>query len=159
MSQKTLVAYFSKGGAAAKYAHVIAETLEARGFPVDQVDLHVDRTPDLQPYENVVIGTGIRVGIVYRMGKRILRRPELKEKRVAVFLASGIAVTDAPRARRRFLEPLMKRFGLTPIAFQAFAGMLPGGEGLKLVDNTDPAAARKWASDLADLLLAAEKEA
>ena len=87
MSQKTLIAYFSKGGAASKYAHAIAETLEEKGFPVDEVDLHTNKAPDLNEYDNVIIGTGVRIGVVYRMGKRILRRNELKDKRLAVFLA------------------------------------------------------------------------
>lgn len=156
MPQKTLVAYFSKGGAASKYAHVVAETLQEKGFPVDEVDLHLDRAPDLDPYENVVIGTGVRIGIVYRMGKRILRRPELKHKRLAVYLASGIAVQDEPRAERRFLSPLMKRFGLHPMATRTFPGMLPGGEGGKLVDNTRPEEARQWAEEIADSFLSAE---
>lgn len=156
MPARTLVAYFSKGGATSRYAQVVAETLAARGFPVDRVDLHVERAPKLDDYANVVIGTGVRIGVVYRMGKRILRRQELKGKRLAVFLASGIAVHDPERARNNFLTPLFKRFGLQPMSFVALPGMLPGGDHGELVDNTQPDEARRWADGLAEQLLAAE---
>ena len=157
MSQKTLIAYFSKGGAASKYAHAIAETLEEKGFPVDEVDLHTNKAPDLNAYDNVIIGTGVRIGVVYRMGKRILRRNELKDKRLAVFLASGIAVEDHERAKKRFLEPLLRRFNLRPMAFEAFPGMLPG-DGGQLTDCTKPKRAQVWAAELADQLVAADSQ-
>ena len=155
MTQKTLVAYFSKGGASGDYARIVAEVLASRGHQVELVDLRKQRKPELAGYDNVVLGTGVRIGRVYRRGRKFLRSEELAGKRLAIFLSSGIAVDDAGESKKKFLEPLVDKLGLDPLMCDAFPGKVPGPGG-KLEDKTDPERARRWAEELAAKLAAAD---
>lgn len=154
MDARTLVAYISAGGATEGYARIIAETLESRGHTVDLLDLRRERVPDLSGYENVVVGTGVRVAMVYRKGKQFLRRKDLKGRRLAVYLSSGMAIAEPEKARERFLAPLIAKYDLAPVMYDAFPGKMPTAGG-KLEDRTDPDLARRWAEALAERLSAA----
>ncbi len=151
MPESVAVVYFSKGGAAARYADVVATELEAAGHAVTTIDLRDARRLALEPYSTIVFGTGVRIGMVYWRARRFLKRKELSNKIFAVFLASGIAVKDPDKARRKFLEPLLARRRLRPVMAVAFPGMLPGAGG-KLEDKTDEESARVWARELATRL-------
>ena len=145
MPSRTLIAYFSKGGAAARYAQTIAETLAGQGIEIDLVDLRVSRKPDIARYDNVILGTGVRIGMVYRRARQFLKTPSLKNKRLAVFLASGIAIEDAEASAQKFLLPLFRKLSLKPVAYVALPGYVPGNQD----DATlDPALAKTWASEL-----------
>jgi len=129
MDGRTLLAYVSAGGATERYAHIIAETLRSRGHVVDVIDLKRDNIPDLSSYGSVVVGTGVRMGMVYRKGKRLLRRKDLEGRRLAIFLSSGIAIKSAEKSKAKFLEPLVEKYGLDPAMYDAFPGKMPGSGG------------------------------
>jgi menaquinone-dependent protoporphyrinogen IX oxidase len=152
VGEKTLLAYISAGGATEGYAGVIADVLRSRGHTVDLVDLKREKVRDLTPYANVVVGTGVRMAMVYRKGKRFLARKDLAGKVLAVYLSSGIAIAKPEEAREKFLDPLIERHGLSPVMYIALPGKAPGGPGGKLDDRTEPDLARKWAEELADRL-------
>ena len=151
MPQRTLIAYITKGGATADYARIIADVLGAAGHIVDVVDLRKQKQPDLSGVENVVVGSGVRIGMVYRVGKRFLRRPDLRRKRLAIFLSSGIAIEDAEKAKQKFLDPLIRKYDLHPVMCDALAGKTPGPKD-KVPDTTNPESARAWAEKLAGRL-------
>ncbi len=151
MPEKTLVAYFSKGGASGMYAQIVAEVLGSHGHSVDLVNLEQRGKPDLTGYDNVVVGTGVRIGRVYRKGRKFLRREELGGKRLAIFLSSGIAVDDAAQSKEKFLTPLLRKYELAPLMCDALPGKIPGPGG-KLEDKTDSQRARSWAEELASKL-------
>jgi menaquinone-dependent protoporphyrinogen oxidase len=155
MSKRVLIAYVSKRGATRDYAQVVGETLRSRGHKVDLVDLKKDRKPDLSPYDVVVVGTGVQMGMVYRKGKRVLERKELAGKQVAIFLSSGIAIEDPEGSREKFLTPLVERLGLHPLMCDAFPGRMPG-DVRHANDRTDPEIARRWAEELAEKLSPSE---
>jgi menaquinone-dependent protoporphyrinogen IX oxidase len=148
---RTLLAYVSAGGATEYYAGVVAEVLRSRGYVVDLVNLRRDKVPDLSSYENAVLGTGVRMGMVYRKGKQFLRRSDLKGRPLGVFLSSGMAVEDPKGAKEKFLTPIVDKYGLVPTMYDAFPGKMPGSGG-KLEDRTDPEVARRWAEELGDRL-------
>jgi menaquinone-dependent protoporphyrinogen oxidase len=147
MAAKTLVVYYSKGGATEDYARIVAQVLGSGGHEVELVNLRNRVKLNLADYDNVVVGTGVRIGMVYRKGKRFLRRKQLKGKRLAIFLSSGIAVEDAEKSKRKFLTPLVEKYGLDPVAYDALPGKVPGPGG-ELENKTDPGRARLWAEDL-----------
>ena len=147
MGSGTLLAYISAGGATEQYADVIAETLRSRGREVKLVDLKREKIPDLSQYDAVILGTGVRMAMIYRRGKQFLRRKDLKGKRLAVYLSSGMAIQDPQKAKARFLAPLIEKCGLTPVMYDAFPGKMPGA-GSKLDDRTDADVAREWAEEL-----------
>ena len=148
---KTLLVYVTAGGATEQYARVVAEALRSRGHAVDVVDLKRDRVADLSPYANVIVGSGVRMAMVYRAAKQFLGRKDLEGKRLAVFLSSGIAVQDREKARERFLTPLVTKLSLTPVMYTALPGITPGQAG-KGKDTSDLEGARQWALELAGKL-------
>lgn len=151
MAPKTVIAYVTKGGATALCARTVADVLTAAGHQVDVIDLKKKRKPQLAEYRNVVLGTGVRIGMVYRLGKRFLRRKELRDKRLAIFLSSGIAVEDAEKSKQKFLDPLVKKYDLHPVMCDAFPGRTPGPAN-EMTDTTDPERVKKWAEALASKL-------
>jgi menaquinone-dependent protoporphyrinogen IX oxidase len=151
MNSRTLLAYVTAGGATEKYARVIADALRAHGHEVDLVDLKRERIRDLAAYENIVVGAGVRMTMVYRRGKQFLARRDLKGKRLAVYLSSAMAIDEPDKARDKFLAPLIRRHGLSPVMCDAFPGNVPTAPG-KLEDRTDADVARRWAEELAGRL-------
>jgi len=150
MSNRTLVAYITSGGATREYANVIADVLRSRGHEVVLLDLKREVVDDLSPYDLVVLGMGVRMFMVYRKGKQFLARRDVQGKKLAIFLSSAMAIESRQKARERFLRPLVERYGLSPVAYDALPGKMPVA-GAKLEDRTDPAAAREWAVALDDL--------
>ena len=71
---KSLVAYATKGGVTAESAQIIAEVLEKQfKHEVDVVNLEEHKSPDITPYDNVFIGSGIRAGQWYGRAKKMLK--------------------------------------------------------------------------------------
>ena len=151
MAGKTLLAYVSAGGATESYAKVVAEVLTSRGRQVDVVNMKSQRVGDLGPYDSVVVGAGVRMGLVYRAAKRLLKRSDLSGKRVAFFLSSYLALESPDKAREKYLTPMMKKYGLEPVMYDAFPGKMPA-PGEKAADTIDLDVARKWAEELAGKL-------
>jgi len=151
MPSRTLLAYVTAGGATERYAHVIADALRSHGQTVDVVDLKRQAVADLSAYDNVVVGAGVRIAMVYRKAKSFLVRKDLRGKRIAVYLSSAMAVADPDKAKARFLTPFMEKHGLAPVMYDAFPGIVPGAGG-KLADRTDADRARRWAEELAGRL-------
>ncbi len=148
MQGRTLIAHITAGGATRMYADVIAETLRSRGLEADVVDLKREKVADLSGYSSVVLGAGVRMFMVYRKGKSFLARSDLKGKPLGVFLSSAMALDKPGEAREKFLDPLVKRNGLSPLMCDAFPGKIPLGPG-NLEDKTDADLARKWAEEFA----------
>ena len=151
MRERIAVVFFTKGGAAGFYAGVVADELRDAGHEVSLMNLREIRKPSLEAYSTVVVGSGVRIGMVYWRARRFLRRKELRGKTLAVFIASGVAIDDPDKACRKFLEPVVEKRGLEPIALAAFPGMTPLGPG-KYEDTTDAAPALAWAAELAGML-------
>ncbi len=148
MGIQTAVVYFTKGGAAEIYATAVADELAGFGHIVDVIDLRKNDSPNLDAYDNVILGTGVRIGMVYRRAKRFLKRDDLKDKNLAIFLASGIAIDEPERSEEKFLEPMIKKYGLEPVKCDAFPGYVPGHDE-DSPETVDADIARDWAASLA----------
>jgi menaquinone-dependent protoporphyrinogen IX oxidase len=150
MNSKTLVAYFTKGGASEEYAKVIANTLTANGFVVETCNLAHD-IPDVASFDTVVLGTGVRISRVYRRWKKVLKQKELGSKNLYIFLSSGMAIEEPDKAVEKFLRPLIEKYGLKPKSLVSFPGKLPEKwaklDGQKETIKLDKAKA--WALEIA----------
>jgi menaquinone-dependent protoporphyrinogen IX oxidase len=156
VSEHVLVAFVTAGGATERYANAVAEALRTSGVTVDVANLKRDRVDDLSAYSTVVVGTGVRMGLVYMAAKRFLGRKDLGSKRVAVFLSSGVAIQDRAKAREAFLTPLVKRLGLTPVSYTALPGAVPGRAGTA-GDKVDLELARSWVGEVVAGLAGGER--
>lgn len=149
MTNKTLVAYFTKGGATEEYAKVIAETLTASGLAVEIRNLASD-IPDVTAYDTVVLGTGVRMFTVYRRWRKVLKQKTLRDKRLFVFLSSGTAIEEPDKAVEKFLQPLMNKYNLKPASLVSFPGKIPEKwaklDGEK--ETMKPEKAKQWAQKI-----------
>jgi len=150
MNRQILVAYFTKGGASEEYAKIIAETLKAKGLSVETCNLAFN-VPDVTAYDTIVLGTGVRMFRVYRPWKKILKQKRLKEKHLYMFLSSGTAIEEPEKAVDKFLNPIVKKYGLKPESLVSFPGKIPEKwakmDGSK--DTMKPEKAKAWAEEIA----------
>lgn len=153
MTNKILVAYFTKGGATEEYAKVIAETLTANRIAVEKRNL-AHEVPDVTDFDTIVLGTGVRMFTVYRRWRKVLKQKALREKRLFIFLSSGTAIEDPDKAVEKFLRPLVDKYGLKPVLLISFPGKIPE-KWAKLntqKETMNPEKARDWALKIASQL-------
>jgi len=83
---KILVAYASKSGTTAKCAKMLAEYLSG----TELVDL-TKKTPNLDNYDLIVIGSSIRMGYLHKAAGVFINehRQQLLKKKTAFFFCSG----------------------------------------------------------------------
>ena len=150
MTQRTLIAFQTKTGATAEYASIIAGVLTGEfDHEVDIIDLRTSKVPELTLYDNVVIGSGIRIGRLYGRPKRLFKDKRLGGKRVAVFLASGEAGEAPEGTSAKYEQKICQKYHhFKPLACNAFGGVYPKAK----MDYRDPEMARAWAMRLGELL-------
>lgn len=150
MTNKTLVAYFTKGGASEEYAKVITETLIENGHAVETYNL-ANNIPNVEPFDTIILGTGVRMFRVYRPWKKILKQKALSNKALFMFLSSGTAIEEPDKAVDKFLRPLVEKYGLKPRSLVSFPGKIPE-KWAKLDGNKatmQPSKAKVWAEEIA----------
>ena len=150
MNRKTLVAYYTKGGASEEYAKVIVETLTENGLVVEICNLAHD-IPEVAAFDTVVLGTGVRMFRVYRPWKKVLKQKALSNKQLFMFLSSGTAIEDPNKAVEKFLRPLVEKYDLKPKSLVSFPGKIPEKwaklDGQKETMKLEKA--RAWAQEIA----------
>ena len=88
MNGKTLIAYVTKGGVTEEAAHAITEVLRDQyGLEVDLVNLKKDSSPNLAQYKNIIVGSGVRGGKVYKEALEFLKK-DFGDNRIAFFVSS-----------------------------------------------------------------------
>jgi menaquinone-dependent protoporphyrinogen IX oxidase len=124
---KTLIAYSTKGGVTGESAGIIADVLHDKyGFDVDIVDLKKQSKPDLSEYDNVFIGSGIRVGRWYGRAKDLLKS-DFTGKNVVIFLSACSAgdPKSHDEAVTKYLDDVLAKYpNVKPIATAAFGGRM-----------------------------------
>lgn len=147
---KTLIAYITKGGATEESARKIADVLRSKyQLEVDLVDLKEQKVPDLTPYQNIVVGGGVRGGRVYGKALKFLEN-DLSGKNVAFFVSSTWAGTPGSyeNAKVRFVEKNLAKYPkISPVSTEAFGGRIRYFRKT-MVDNTDLAKVEAWAEEL-----------
>jgi len=147
---KTLIAYITKGGATEESARKIADVLRSKyQLEVDLVDLKEQKIPDLTPYQNIVVGGGVRGGRVYGKALKFLEN-DLSGKNVAFFVSSTWAGTPGSyeNAKVRFVEKNLAKYPkISPVSTEAFGGRIRYFRKT-MVDNTDLAKVEAWAEEL-----------
>jgi menaquinone-dependent protoporphyrinogen IX oxidase len=145
---KTLVAYVTKGGATKEAADLIAETLrEKYGLEVDVVDLKKQKHPDITPYENIIVGGGVRTGGIYGEAVEFMKQ-DFKGKRVAVFICAALSKNPVKMnklAERYITEGVASKTSL--VSREAFGGCIKLF-GKAIADGRDPARIRAWTEEL-----------
>lgn len=151
---KTLIAYASRGGVTKEYSEIIAEVLrEKHGHEVDTIDIRKEKTPDISDYDNIILGTGVRMQRVYKEGLSFLKN-DFGEKKVAVFLSSNEAGTpnSYDDAVRKYMNPISENHpNLNLVGIEGFGGRIRV-LGKTTVDTRDPGKVEGWAEQLGEKL-------
>ena len=155
---RTLIAYATKSGVTGEYANIIAEVLrEKYRFDVDVLNLKEKTKPDLSQYDNIFIGSGIRMGRWYGKAKDLLKN-DFKGKRVVIFLSACSAgdPKSHDEAVTNYLDNVLVKYPhLKPVATGAFGGRMKMF-GKVQADTCDPDKVREWAEQVGRMLAAAE---
>jgi menaquinone-dependent protoporphyrinogen oxidase len=150
IANKTLIAYVSKSGATEEAARKIAEILRSKfQLEVDLVDLKEQNSPNLEQYQNIVTGGGVRGGRVYGKTLKFLEN-NLSGKKVAFFVSSSWAGTPGSyeNARTKFVENTLTKYPkINAVSTEAFGGRIRYLRRTML-DNTDLAKVAAWAEEL-----------
>lgn len=146
---KTLIVYVTKSGVTEENAKIISDILTKEyNFEVDLINLKISPKPELSQYENIIIGSGVRMGMWYGKAKKFLKN-KFENKNVAIFLSSGAAGVPETygEAIMKYINNKLAKFPhLKPVATEAFGGRYSGRFGDE--DYTDPEKVKEWAIDL-----------
>lgn len=149
-TNKTLIAYETKGGATEEIAQKIAETLRAKfHLNVDLVDLKKQKPPSLDLYRNIVVGSGIRVGKAYDKALKFLEN-HFVNKKVAFYVCCGDAADPekCEGAKVKYIENVLAKYPeVKPVSTAAFGGRMKM-LGKIVFDNLDLSKAEAWAQEL-----------
>jgi menaquinone-dependent protoporphyrinogen oxidase len=152
LPNKTLIAYVTKGGATREAARKIADVLCAKfNLEVEVVDLKKQKMPDLNQFNNVIVGGGVRFGRVYSKAVEFLKN-DFSGKKVAFYVCSSWAGTPTPEsyknAKNKFVENTLAKCKLTDtVSSEAFGGRIRYIRKT-MVDNTDLTKVEAWAEQL-----------
>jgi menaquinone-dependent protoporphyrinogen IX oxidase len=152
MSDKsTLVAYVTKGKATEEAAELIGQVLRNDfGLSVDIVDLKAS-SPDIDDYSNVIIGSGVRMGRVYKKALKFMEN-DFSGNNIAVFLSSleGGDEKSHGEAIEKYVEKEVKtRLNVEPVAAETFGGRIKIF-GFSVQDNIDREKIRDWAKEVGE---------
>ena len=151
---KTLIAFATKSGVTGESANIIADVLKNRfGHEVDVVNLKEIKSPDIEPYDNIFIGSGIRMGMWYGRAKRMLKK-DSAGKKLVIFLSSSSAgdPKQYDKAVNDYItKTLTKNPDLKPVAAEAFGGRFKMF-GKVRDDSYDPEKVRAWAEKVGEKL-------
>ncbi|MHC1710128.1 MAG: flavodoxin domain-containing protein [Methanomassiliicoccales archaeon] len=126
---RVLVAYGTRWGSTEDVAKEIASLIRKKGIPADTTDLGKNDTEDLEPYEMVVIGSGIAYGSWSKGALRFLERNSkiLSEKRLAMFACCGDLLFDPSKMdeyESKYLRDVARKHGLEPFSLGLFGGVI-----------------------------------
>jgi|Deesub1362A_J573_1020465.scaffolds.fasta_scaffold00107_34 menaquinone-dependent protoporphyrinogen oxidase len=149
---RTLIAFGTRYGATAEVAQEIAGILqEIYHLEVDLVDLSSRDIKNLQLYNNIIVGSGIKMGRWTGKARRLLQQFHKKcpqGKKLAVFVCSGRAgePDQYDFAIERYVRQVILRCLKTtkPVAYEAFGGRKPLPDHT-FKDNRDWGKIREWA--------------
>ncbi|MGD8543772.1 MAG: flavodoxin domain-containing protein [Candidatus Bathyarchaeota archaeon] len=153
MVYKTLVAFASKGGATKEASEIIADALkEKHKFTVDLVNLK-KKSPNLEEYDNIVIGSGVRNGKVYDKALKFLKQ-DFGDRKIAFFVCSGDAgdPNKYEEAYTKYITDVLANYpNIRTVAAEAFGGRMKM-LWKTVFNNFDPAKIRAWAEKLGSKL-------
>lgn len=84
MDKKTLVTYASKHGSTAGIAEKIGEMLRHKGLQTDVLD--VGSVHNLTPYNNIILGSSVYIGLWHKKAVRFLRKNSEQLAGMAVWI-------------------------------------------------------------------------
>ena len=138
--EKALIVYGTRWGGTVKVADRIGETLKSNGYSVDIVNAK-DNPPSPEPYNLVVIGSGISANKWTKESIEYLKKysSRLREKKSAFFISCGAVEKEKQEDRESdyqvMLPDIVSRYGLNPVMFGFFGGVIDFKSDFNLLDR------------------------
>jgi len=156
LENKTLIAYETKGGATEEVARKIAETLRNKsGLEVDLVDLRRQKIQNIDSYQNIILGSGIRGAKAYDKALKFLEN-HFGDRKVAFYVCCGDAADPekCASAKVKYIENVLANYPkINPVATEMFGGRMKM-LGKTIYDNLDLSKAEAWAEELGKIFSA-----
>ena len=147
---RTLIAYVTEGGTTEDYANAISSVLtDEFKLQVELANLKKIYNPDLTPYQNIFVGTGIKMFKIHKEGAEFLEKTDFGDRKVVIFFSSLI-----PRdvVIQEYIDVLMqKNTKLKPLAVEVLGGRIKI-LGRIIADKTDIEQSKTWARKIAKQL-------
>jgi len=149
---RTLIAYATHGGTTEDYAKAIVSVFtDEFKMLVELVNLRADHNPNLTPYLNVIVGTGIQKFRMYGEVAEFLEMTDFGDRKVVIFLSS---LMPRDEVIKRYIDVIIqKNPKLKPLAVEVFGGRMKVF-GRTITDKTDIEKSKAWARKIAELLQA-----
>ena len=149
---RTLIAYATHGGTTEDYAKAIASVLtDEFKMQVELVNLRTDHNPNLTPYRNVIVGTGIQKFRMYGEVAEFLEMTNFGDRKVVIFLSS---LMPRDEVIKKYIDVIIqKNPKLKPLAVEVFGGRMKVF-GRTITDKTDIEKSKAWARKITELLQA-----
>jgi len=131
---KALIVYGTRYGATAMTSEEIADVFRQEGLDVKVVNLKDEKVKDINDYELVVVGSGIRINKWTKEPEKFLKKhhKDLANKKVALFVCCGAArpidedgkdKTKMQEAKTKYLDEKAAKYNLQPVALGFFGGV------------------------------------
>jgi len=149
---RTLIAYATHGGTTEDYSKAIASVLtDEFKMQVELVNLRTDHNPNLTPYQNVIIGTGIQKFRIYKEAVKFLEKTDFVDRKVAIFVS---ALMPRDHIIEKYIDVIIqKNPKLKPFAVEVLGGRMKV-LGRTITDKTDIEKSKAWARKIAEQLQA-----
>ena len=149
---RTLIAYATHGGTTEDYAKAIASVLtDEFKVQVDLVNLRKDHNPNLTPYRNAIIGTGIKKFKMHKEGAEFLEKTDFGDRKVVIFIS---ALMPRDHVIEKYIDVIIKKNPkLKPLAVEVLGGRMKV-LGRTISDKTDIEESKAWARKIAEQLQA-----
>jgi menaquinone-dependent protoporphyrinogen oxidase len=131
---KALIVYGTRYGATEMTSNEIADVFRHEGLDTTVVNLKNDKVKDINEYDLVVVGSGIKIKKWTKEPEKFLGKfkNELKNKKTALFICCGAKYpldekadveTELQYAQTHHLEEKAAKYGLQPMAYGLFGGV------------------------------------
>lgn len=126
---RVLVAFGSRYGSSTEIAEEIGKVMENQGVEVDLVNLRKNKVDNIDNYELIVVGSGIKMGKWTKESLKFLNKNKstLKDKKVALFVSCGAPLNGEEKmdeARELYLEKVAKEnLSCEPVSMGLFGGV------------------------------------
>ena len=147
MIGQTLIVYSTRTGISAEVAHVIADALKTN-YIIDVIiaDLK-DGKPDVKPFQNIIVGGGVKGPDVYNEAVDFLGE-NLGDKKVALYFCCEDYENPKPQNTEiNTKKVLAKNMSLMPIDVVAFGGCMIK-HGKPVMDEVNMNRVKEWSLEL-----------
>jgi menaquinone-dependent protoporphyrinogen oxidase len=125
MIKSILIVYGSRYGCTEEVSKEIGKVLEKEGLDVNLVNLELTKDlPDIKNFDGVLVGSGIKIGKWTKGTDNFLKKNKMqfKDKTLGLYTCSGLAMEDAEKAKKMYVEEKMEKLGIDAQIFEVFPG-------------------------------------